>query len=68
MPLLNYIGIFIAIGVGADDIFVYVDAWSQAAAMLPADCPLDRRIAWTLRRAGSAMALTSFTVMQRSCF
>eukprot|EP01050_Picozoa_sp_SAG11_P011550 SAG11_NODE_1231_length_5456_cov_3.733246_1_plen_1132_part_00 len=61
MPLLNYIGIFVAIGVGADDIFVYVDAWRQGAAMLPVDCPLDCRVAWTLRRAGSAMAITSFT-------
>ena len=61
MPLTNYIGVFIAIGVGADDIFVYTDAWQQGRAMLPADCPLDRRITWTMRRAGSAMLVTSFT-------
>lgn len=61
MPLLNYIGIFVAIGIGADDIFVYTDAWRQGKALLPAGCPLDVRISWTLRRAGSAMFLTSFT-------
>jgi hypothetical protein len=61
MSLLNYIGIFVAVGIGADDIFVYTDAWRQAAVMLPRDVPLDVRITWTLRRAGSAMFVTSFT-------
>jgi hypothetical protein len=61
MPLLNYIGIFVAVGIGADDIFVYTDAWAQGAVLLPPDCPLSDRIAWTLQRAGSAMFLTSFT-------
>ena len=61
MSLLNYIGIFVAVGIGADDIFVYTDAWRQGAVMLPPDTPLDVRITWTLRRAGSAMLVTSFT-------
>jgi len=61
MSMLNYIGIFVAVGIGADDIFVYTDAWSQSKVMLPADASLDARIAWTLHRAGSAMLVTSFT-------
>lgn len=61
MSLLNYIGIFVAVGIGADDIFVYTDAWRQAAVMLPPGVPLDVRITWTLRRAGSAMFVTSAT-------
>ena len=61
MSMLNYIGIFVAVGIGADDIFVYTDAWSQSKVMLPADTSLDARISWTLHRAGSAMLVTSFT-------
>jgi hypothetical protein len=51
MPLLNYIGIFVAIGIGADDIFVYTDAWKQSEAILPKGCPLESRISWTISRA-----------------
>ena len=51
----------VAVGIGADDIFVYSDAWRQSAALLPADVPLACRVSWTLRRAGHAMLVTSLT-------
>ena len=40
---------------GADDIFVYMDAWKQSAYMTPAGTDLAGRTEWTLRRAGGAM-------------
>ena len=49
------------ISVGADDIFVFVDAWRQSFAMLPPRTPLDARISWVHHRASSAMLVTSFT-------
>ena len=60
-PFLNLIALFLIMGVGADDIFVYVDAWRQSFAKLPESCSLDQRLSWTLRRAGTAMMVTTAT-------
>ena len=29
-PFLNFIGLYVLIGIGVDDIFVFVDAWRQS--------------------------------------
>ena len=34
-PFLNFIGLFVLIGVGADDCFVFYDKWMSAKAKLP---------------------------------
>ena len=34
-PFLNLVSIFIVIGIGADDVFVYVDHWEQAYKLFP---------------------------------
>ena len=62
-PFLNLVGIFIVIGIGADDVFVFIDAWRQAEVMMPGLQPdeLHKRLAWTLQRAGGAMFVTSMT-------
>ena len=52
-------------GIGADDIFVFVDAWKQSAYEGPevlAD--LETRMSWVYGRAGYAMLITSAT----TCF
>ena len=61
-PFLNLVGIFIVIGIGADDVFVFVDAWKQAASMMRSGSDqVHKRMAWTLQRAGGAMFVTSTT-------
>ena len=48
-------------GIGADDVFVVVDAWKQSKALLPKETPLPNRISWVHHRAATAMFITSFT-------
>ena len=61
-PFLNLVGIFIVIGIGADDVFVFVDAWKQAESMMSEGSEhVHKRMAWTLQRAGGAMFVTSTT-------
>jgi hypothetical protein len=60
-PFLNFLAIFLVIGIGADDIFVYIDAWKQSFTTLPVNTPLANRLSWTLSRAGAAITVTSLT-------
>jgi len=60
-PFLNLISVFLIIGIGSDDVFVYVDAFKQSFTLLPRHCPLANRLAWVMRRAGGAMFVTTFT-------
>ena len=54
--------IFIILGIGADDIFVFNDAWHQAPVLHPSlENDMVRRMAWTYRRAASAMLVTTST-------
>lgn len=59
---LNVLCIFIVMAIGADDIFVFMDAYQQSAhkgeEVLKS---LETRITWVYRRAGHAMAITSAT-------
>jgi predicted RND superfamily exporter protein len=62
-PFLNLVGVFIVIGIGADDVFVFMDAWKQSEVMMTgnnAQFP-HLRMAWVLKRAGGAMLVTSLT-------
>jgi len=60
-PFLNLISIFLIIGIGSDDVFVYIDAWKQSFSLLPRNCPLANRLSWVMRRAGGAMFVTTIT-------
>ena len=60
-PFLNLISLFLIIGIGADDLFVYLDAWKQSFSLLPRDTTLAHRISYTLKRAGGAMFVTTLT-------
>ena len=60
-PFLNLLGMFVILGIGADDLFVFSDAWKQSLVVLPTGTPLANRIAYCYHRAGVAMAITSFT-------
>lgn len=58
---LQILTIFLVLGIGADDVFVFTDAWKQAAVVLGPDVDLVTRMSWTYRRAVRAMTVTSFT-------
>jgi len=62
-PFLNLVGVFIVIGIGADDVFVFMDAWKQSEVMMTGDNAkkIHLRMAWVLKRAGGAMLVTSMT-------
>lgn len=60
---LNTLSLFIVAAIGADDIFIFMDAYKQSAQ---SDDPeilesLESRMSWVYRRTGSAMAITSAT-------
>lgn len=53
--------IFIVLGIAADDIFVYYDAWNQTNHYDFLKDDKKKRMAVTFRRASNAMLATSFT-------
>mmetsp|Transcript_8260 Transcript_8260/g.36931 ORF Transcript_8260/g.36931 Transcript_8260/m.36931 type:complete len:908 (-) Transcript_8260:526-3249(-) len=58
---LHLLAIFLILGIGADDVFVFTDAFVQAGGVLGESVELKRRMAWSYRRAAKAMLITSFT-------
>ena len=60
MGFLNFTSMFIIIGIGADDIFVFIDAWQQALLEGPeVNKNLETRLNWAWNRAAKAMLITS---------
>ncbi|KAJ9447040.1 Protein dispatched [Diplonema papillatum] len=60
--LFNVLSIFIILGIGADDIFVFIDTWEQAEHAL-GTADLSKRLAYTWHFAGKAMLVTSTTTV-----
>ena len=59
---VHILSVFVVLGVGADDIFVFVDAWRQSASMPPPiSSSVTARLTFTQRRATSAVFNTSLT-------
>jgi len=66
--IFNMMTIFVVMGIGADDMFIFFDCWQQAEAKMK---PIDKfesvshyyikRMSFTYRKAGKAMALTTTT-------
>jgi len=58
----QFLTLYIVLAIGADDVFVFVDAYKQslhAGALVNAS--LEVRMSWVYRRAGLAMLITSLT-------
>ena len=56
------LSIYIVLAIGADDTFVFVDAWKQSFYAGPdVNRNLATRMSWVYRRAGLAMLITSLT-------
>ena len=59
---LNALTIFIVAAIGADDIFIFMDAYKQSKYREPEKLvSLEKRMTWVYRRTGQAMAITSAT-------
>lgn len=58
---LNRLSIFVVLGVAADDVFVYTDAWTQSATIPDIAGDPYGRIEYTQRRASKAILVTSLT-------
>ena len=59
---LNMMCIFIVCAIGADDIFVFMDAYVQSKFKGPVvNRDMETRFSWVYRKSGFAMAITSFT-------
>ena len=56
---LHFMAVFLVLGIAADDIFVFHDAWIQSAPMFKGQDY--ERMAYTLRRAYRQMLITSCT-------
>ena len=53
--------IFIVLGIAADDIFVFIDAWRQSYCIKEIQDDTQKRLAYSFRRAARATAVTSST-------
>ena len=58
---LNQLTIFIVLGIAADDIFVFCDAWRQAGLIPVLANDEKRRMAYAFKRSFRAIAVTSST-------
>ncbi|KAL0186344.1 hypothetical protein M9458_018014, partial [Cirrhinus mrigala] len=57
LGILNGVAAFVIIGIGVDDVFVFISTFRQSAHLT---CSLQRMI-YTVKTAGRATFLTSFT-------
>lgn len=58
---LHSLVIFIVLGIAADDIFVFIDAWRQSAFISEFEGNTNMRMSYAWKRAVRAMAVTSST-------
>jgi predicted RND superfamily exporter protein len=58
---LNSLAIFIVAAIGADDIFIFMDAYKQSQYHAELLGDFETRMSWVYRRTGTAMAITSAT-------
>jgi hypothetical protein len=63
---MHVLSIYLVLGIGADDLFVFFDAWVQSEYMITdggGRTDLVKRMDFAFRRSSSAMLTTSFTTM-----
>lgn len=59
--IFHVLSVFIILGIGADDVFVFIDTWRNTESLKFGDLSL--RLSFVYRKAASAMFITSFTTM-----
>jgi len=68
VSFLQFLSIFMILGIGADDVFVLLDAWKQARLATEGKGDPDQVFAMAYRRAFSAMLTTTTTTGAAFCF
>jgi len=58
---MNLLAVFVILGIGADDIFVYVDAYKRSLLMKSSSSSLETRLDYTARFSSKAIFVTTFT-------
>ena len=61
MMILNFVSLFLIMGIGADDAFICFDTFHQAKAIMGPETSISKRMSWAMREASSAMFITTFT-------
>ncbi|KAJ5077047.1 hypothetical protein M0811_00367 [Anaeramoeba ignava] len=60
--MLNFISLFIVLGIGCDDIFIMLDAWKQSSCQsYEISKNIHTKLRWSYSRASVAMAITTIT-------
>lgn len=59
--VLQVFAIYLLVGIAADDVFVFTDAWKQSFVVLSSQDDLYTRMVWTYSRAVAAMTVTTVT-------
>jgi len=67
VSILQFLSVFVILGIGVDDIFVFFDTFRQATAATGRDSDLVLRLSYTYKHAGRAMLVTSFTSAAAFC-
>eukprot|EP01029_Cantina_marsupialis_P020747 TRINITY_DN4887_c0_g2_i1.p1 TRINITY_DN4887_c0_g2~~TRINITY_DN4887_c0_g2_i1.p1 ORF type:complete len:1566 (-),score=382.43 TRINITY_DN4887_c0_g2_i1:596-5293(-) len=58
MLILNFVALFVIMGIGADDVFIFTDHMKQSLARFST---IRERVEWTFSKAGKATFVTSIT-------
>lgn len=58
---IHFLAAFLLLGIGADDVFVFVDAFKQSLCHPEASSSLEKRLEYTSVRASKAVMITSLT-------
>jgi predicted RND superfamily exporter protein len=62
---MTFVSAWLVLGIGADDIFVFLDTWKQSKMLTLGGAgrraPVEHRLSWTFREAGFAMLITTTT-------
>lgn len=67
VSILQFLSVFVILGIGVDDIFVFYDTYAQATAATGRDTDLVLRLSYAYKHAGRAMLVTSFTSAAAFC-
>ncbi|KAJ5066144.1 sterol-sensing domain [Anaeramoeba ignava] len=59
--MLNFLSLFIVLGIGCDDIFIMLDAWKQSLNQRGIGKDKQSRLEWSYSRASLAMLITTTT-------
>ena len=67
VSILQFLAVFVILGIGVDDVFVFYNTYAQATRAVGRDSDLTARLSYAYEHAGRAMLVTSFTSAAAFC-